>query len=73
MKFNIEDEAEVIQERVDNIDDNGESVKVTVTNPDGEQQVLEANKVLQAIGFQPRIEGYGLETVGVKTDRGFTV
>jgi dihydrolipoamide dehydrogenase len=33
--------------------------------------VLEADKVLQAIGFKPRTEGYGLEKTGVKlTDRG---
>ena len=29
------------------------------------QQVLEADKVLQAIGFAPRLEGYGLENTGV--------
>ena len=57
--------------RVDNIKDSGDSIKVTVTNPDGQQQVLEADKVLQAIGFQPRIEGYGLKNTGVKlTERG---
>ncbi|MEU4224717.1 dihydrolipoyl dehydrogenase [Nonomuraea sp. NPDC026600] len=56
--------------RVDGIDDNGASVKVTVTR-DGQQQVLEADKVLQAIGFAPRVDGYGLEKTGVAlTDRG---
>ncbi|MBB6345467.1 dihydrolipoyl dehydrogenase [Nonomuraea muscovyensis] len=56
--------------RVDAIDDTGSSVKVTVTR-DGQQQVLEADKVLQAIGFQPRVDGYGLEKTGVAlTDRG---
>ncbi|GAA2299728.1 dihydrolipoyl dehydrogenase [Nonomuraea roseoviolacea subsp. roseoviolacea] len=56
--------------RVDSIDDTGSSVKVTVTR-DGQQQVLEADKVLQAIGFQPRVDGYGLEKTGVAlTDRG---
>src|SRR6185436_3964657 len=28
-------------------------------------QVLEADRVLQAIGFAPRVEGYGLENTGV--------
>ena len=57
--------------RVDAIDDSGEKVKVTVTGKDGAQQVLEADKVLQAIGFQPNVEGYGLEKTGVAlTDRG---
>ncbi|NUW43933.1 dihydrolipoyl dehydrogenase [Nonomuraea rhodomycinica] len=56
--------------RVDAIDDTGSSVKVTVTR-DGQQQVLEADKVMQAIGFQPRVDGYGLEKTGVAlTDRG---
>ncbi|MER6006326.1 dihydrolipoyl dehydrogenase [Nonomuraea angiospora] len=56
--------------RVDAIEDTGASVKVTVTRGD-ETRVLEADKVLQAIGFQPRVEGYGLEKTGVAlTDRG---
>ncbi|MEU1274203.1 dihydrolipoyl dehydrogenase [Streptomyces sp. NPDC005799] len=57
--------------RVDAIDESGPQVRVTVTAKDGSQQVLEADKVLQAIGFQPNIEGYGLENTGVKvTERG---
>ncbi|MFP5347264.1 MAG: dihydrolipoyl dehydrogenase [Actinomycetes bacterium] len=56
--------------RVDNIEDTGSSVRVTVTKGD-QQQVLEADKVLQAIGFKPRVEGYGLDKTGVAlTDRG---
>ncbi|WP_327088984.1 dihydrolipoyl dehydrogenase [Nonomuraea sp. NBC_01738] len=50
--------------RVENIDDSGDKVKVTVTR-DQQTQVLEADKVLQAIGFQPRVDGYGLEKTGV--------
>lgn len=57
--------------RVDKIEDTGKGVKVTVTGKDGKAQVLEADRVMQAIGFQPRVEGYGLEKTGVKlTDRG---
>jgi dihydrolipoamide dehydrogenase len=57
--------------RVDAIDESGPQVRVTVTAKDGSQQVLEADKVLQAIGFAPNVEGYGLEQTGVKlTDRG---
>ncbi|MFG2071164.1 dihydrolipoyl dehydrogenase [Nonomuraea maritima] len=56
--------------RVDSIEDAGGTVKVTVTK-DGQTQVLEADKVMQAIGFQPRVEGYGLEKTGVAlTERG---
>ncbi|WP_044883225.1 MULTISPECIES: dihydrolipoyl dehydrogenase [Frankia] len=57
--------------RVDTIDDSGDTVKVTVTGKDGVSQVLEAEKVLQAIGFGPNITGYGLENTGVAlTERG---
>ncbi|WP_414941013.1 dihydrolipoyl dehydrogenase [Amycolatopsis sp. cmx-11-51] len=56
--------------KVETIDDTGEQVLVTVSK-NGEQRVLEADKVLQAIGFQPRIEGYGLDKTGVElTERG---
>ncbi|MFE9423655.1 dihydrolipoyl dehydrogenase [Kitasatospora sp. NPDC006697] len=52
--------------RVDAIDDTDPhgKVKVTVTR-NGQQEVLEADKVLQAIGFAPRVDGYGLEATGV--------
>ena len=58
--------------RVDKIEDTGDKVRVTVTNmADNQQQVLEADKCLQAIGFKPRTEGYGLEKTGVElTERG---
>ncbi|MFE5501727.1 dihydrolipoyl dehydrogenase [Amycolatopsis japonica] len=56
--------------KVESIDDTGSNVRVTVSK-NGEQRVLEADKVLQAIGFQPRVEGYGLDKTGVElTDRG---
>ncbi|MGV2919946.1 dihydrolipoyl dehydrogenase [Streptomyces alfalfae] len=57
--------------RVDSIDESGEQVRVTVTGKDGKEQVLEADKVLQAIGFAPNVSGYGLEATGVRlTERG---
>ena len=37
---------------------------------DGTSSELKADKVLQAIGFRPNVEGYGLEVTGVAlTDR----
>ncbi|MCQ9131761.1 MULTISPECIES: dihydrolipoyl dehydrogenase [Streptomyces] len=57
--------------RVESIDESGPQVRVTVTGKDGAQQVLEADKVLQAIGFAPNVTGYGLENTGVQvTERG---
>jgi dihydrolipoamide dehydrogenase len=56
--------------RVESIDDSGEKVSVVVSK-NGQQQTLQVEKVLQAIGFAPRVEGYGLEKTGVElTDRG---
>ena len=56
--------------KVESIDESGDGVRVTVSK-NGEQKVIEAGKVLQAIGFQPRVEGYGLENTGVAlTERG---
>jgi dihydrolipoamide dehydrogenase len=56
--------------KVDSIDDSGEQVTVTVSSG-GAQGTIRVDKVLQAIGFAPRTEGYGLERTGVKlTDRG---
>ncbi|OPC78758.1 dihydrolipoyl dehydrogenase [Embleya scabrispora] len=58
--------------RVESIDDSDPNAKVRVTvTRDGQQQVLETDKVLQAIGFAPRVSGYGLENTGVAlTERG---
>jgi dihydrolipoamide dehydrogenase len=57
--------------KVEKIEDPGSGkVKVTVSKGDKEE-VIEADKVLQAIGFQPRLDGYGLDKTGVETtDRG---
>ncbi|WIX83102.1 dihydrolipoyl dehydrogenase [Amycolatopsis carbonis] len=59
--------------KVEAIEDPGASgakVRVTVSK-DGKQDVLEADKVLQAIGFAPNVKGYGLENTGVElTERG---
>ncbi|WP_026356987.1 dihydrolipoyl dehydrogenase [Mycobacterium sp. 141] len=47
----------------------GGPVRVTVSK-DGVSEELKADKVLQAIGFAPNVDGYGLEAAGVVlTDR----
>ncbi|MET7291269.1 dihydrolipoyl dehydrogenase [Streptomyces griseoloalbus] len=58
--------------RVEAIDDTDPAspVRVTVTQ-DGTRRTLEAARVMQAVGFTPRVTGYGLEATGVRlTDRG---
>ena len=56
--------------RVEGILDTGDTVHVRLAKGD-QRETLEADRVLQAIGFQPRVTGYGLERTGVRlTDRG---
>ncbi len=50
--------------KVESIEDSGGEVTVTVSK-DGKTEELKADKVLQAIGFAPNIEGYGLDNTGV--------
>ncbi len=53
----------MLSTKVEAIEDTGSNVRVTVSPAaGGDQQVLEADKVLQAIGFAPRLEGYGSRT-----------
>lgn len=57
--------------RVESIDETDDRVRVTVSSKGGEQRVLETDRVLQAIGFAPRVDDYGLEKTGVRlTERG---
>ena len=62
----------LLSTKVENVEDTGSGVKVTVSPADGgDSEVLEADKMLAAFGFAPRLEGYGLDATGVKTtDRG---
>ncbi|OAT71052.1 dihydrolipoyl dehydrogenase [Mycobacteroides immunogenum] len=56
--------------KVESITDSGSQVTVKVSK-DGQETELVADKVLQAIGFAPNVEGFGLENTGVAlTDRG---
>lgn len=60
----------LLSTKVENVEDTGSGVKVTVSK-DGSSEVLEADRMLAAFGFAPRIDGYGLENAGVKvSDRG---
>lgn len=50
--------------KVESITDDGSTVTVAVSK-DGKSEELKADKVLQAIGFGPNVEGFGLENTGV--------
>ncbi len=62
----------LLSTKVDQVEDTGSGVKVTVSPADGgDSEVLEADKLLAAFGFAPRVEGFGIEAAGVElTDRG---
>ncbi len=62
----------LLSTKVEKVEDTGSGVKVTVSPADGgESKVLEADKMLAAFGFAPRVEGYGLDAAGVElTERG---
>ena len=55
--------------KVESIADDGSVVTVTVAK-DGKSEEIKAQKVLQAIGFAPNVDGFGLDKAGVAlTDR----
>lgn len=51
------------------VDTSGQGVKATVKTADGEK-TLEADVLLSAVGVAANIENIGLETLGVKTEKG---
>ncbi|MGL6235307.1 MAG: dihydrolipoyl dehydrogenase [Segniliparus sp.] len=56
---------------VKSVVDNGSSVHVEYESRDGKAGSIDVDRVLLAIGFAPRTQGYGLERTGVAlTDRG---
>jgi dihydrolipoamide dehydrogenase len=58
--------------RLEKADIGKNGAKLTVKTAKGETKVIEADRVLSAIGRSPNIEDIGLEKAGVKlTDRGF--
>ena len=52
--------------------DNGDSVEVDIKKNDSDQtETLTVDRVMISVGFAPRVEGFGLENIGVElTDRG---
>ncbi len=55
---------------VESVDTTGNGVKASVKMQDGSTQTLEADIVLSAVGVVANVEGIGLETVGIVTDKG---
>ncbi len=55
--------------KVEKAEVKGNKVIVTISK-DGESKEIKADKVLNAIGVVGNIEGFGLEEIGVKTEKG---
>jgi len=56
--------------KVEKIEEDADGVSVSVVPVDGgAPQVLRAERVLQALGFAPRTQGFGLENTGVELDQ----
>jgi len=51
----------------------GDQAEVTLKGKDGKEERGTFEKVLVAVGRKPNTEGIGLETVGVKTDKGYVI
>ena len=64
----IHTEAKVIK-----VDKGTNSIKATVEMKGGKTDVIEADRLISAVGVQGNIENLGLEALGVKTDRGCVV
>ncbi len=57
---------------VESADTKTKNIKVKVKNrKNGKEEILECDLVLSAAGIQPNTENIGLETLGIKTERGF--
>ncbi|KAA0022238.1 dihydrolipoyl dehydrogenase [Antrihabitans cavernicola] len=57
---------------VQSIEDDGSKVSVSIKdNKSGDIETVTVDKVMQSVGFAPRVQGYGLENTGVEfSDRG---
>ncbi|SOC03442.1 dihydrolipoyl dehydrogenase [Stappia indica] len=59
--------------KVAKVEKGANSVTAHVETKDGKVEKITADRLISAVGVQGNIEGLGLETLGVKTDRGCIV
>ncbi len=59
--------------KVTKVEKSANSVKATVELKGGKTEIMEADRLISAVGVQGNIENLGLEALGIKTDRGCVV
>jgi len=57
--------------KVEQVQKTGAGVRLTVALNNGKQELIEADKLLVAVGRKPNTDRIGLESTRVETDRGF--
>lgn len=63
----------MVSAQVEKLEKTANTVKVHVKNAKGKVEVIEVEKVIMAVGIVANIENMGLDTLGVKIDRGHVV
>ncbi|WP_310620429.1 dihydrolipoyl dehydrogenase [Flexibacterium corallicola] len=63
----------IMEAKVSKVEKGNGQVTATVETKDGKKQNIVAEKMISAVGVVGNIENIGLETLGVKTDRGCVV
>lgn len=63
----------ILEAKVTKVEKSANSVTAHVEMKDGKVEKITADRMISAVGVQGNIEGLGLETLGVKTDRGCVV
>ncbi|MDP3898617.1 MAG: dihydrolipoyl dehydrogenase [Mesorhizobium sp.] len=63
----------ILEAKVTKVDKAANSVTAHVEKKDGTVEKITADRMISAVGVQGNIEGFGLDTLGVKTERGCIV
>ena len=63
----------ILEAKVAKVEKTANSIKATVETKDGKSQIIEADRLISAVGVVGNIENLGLEALGIKTDRGCVV
>ncbi|TPM47420.1 dihydrolipoyl dehydrogenase [Mesorhizobium sp. B2-2-3] len=63
----------ILEAKVTKVEKSANSITAHVEMKDGKVEKITADRMISAVGVQGNIEGLGLETLGVKTERGCVV